>query len=173
MLIIYRKIDGLIASNSGTNSYLPDGPPFEAEVQNAISKLGGTPEDYAEYRLNDNKDKELVEQILNAGTYELQFDNGEPIGVTVYPRLTLTADKNQVIADGLDKVTVTANLADAQDTDPVTFEVEGIEPVEVIPEDGVASISLSFEPGNDGPHTITARHIRYGVKYVAVEVVQA
>jgi hypothetical protein len=172
MLIVYRKLDGLIVSNSGTNSYLPDGPPFELEVQNAISKFGGTPEDYAEYRLNDNKDKELVEQILNAGTYELQFDKEEPVGVTVYPRLTLAADKQQVVADGLDKVAVTATLADAQDTDPVTFEVEGVEPVEAIPEGGVASISLSFEPGNEGPHTIIARHVKYGVNYVAVEVVQ-
>jgi hypothetical protein len=174
MLIIYRKADGLIASNSGTNSYLPDGPPFAAEVQNALRKYGGAPEDYGEFRLNDNEDRELVGQILNAGSYELQFDtNGEPIGVTVYPRLTLTADKQQVTADGLDKVTVIATIADVQDTDPVTFEIEGVGPFEVVPENGDASVSMSFEPGNEGSHTITARHSKYGVNYVTLEVVLA
>lgn len=173
MLIIYRKFDGLIASNSGTNSYLPDGPPFKFEVQNAIHKYGGVPEDYGEFRLNDDEDKELVERILNAGTSELQFNNGEPVGVTVYQRLVVTTDKQQVIADGLDKTTVTATIADTQNTDPVTFEVEGIEPVEVIPENGEASINLSFEPGNEGQHAVTARHVKYGVNYVTFEVVQA
>jgi GAF domain-containing protein len=50
VLIIYRKNDGLVCSISGTNSLLPEGPPFEAEVQNAIRKYGGTPDDYDEAR---------------------------------------------------------------------------------------------------------------------------
>lgn len=83
MLIVYRLSDGLIASNSGTNSLLPEGPLFEDEVQNAIRKLGGQPEDYGEFRLHDVEDVETVRAILNAEEYELEFDGDQPVGVII------------------------------------------------------------------------------------------
>lgn len=83
MLIIYKKADGLIASNSGTNSFLPEGPPFEVEVQNAIREYGGAPEDYGEFRLHDVEQADLVQACLTH-TYSLEFDEaGNPVSVVI------------------------------------------------------------------------------------------
>ena len=87
MLIIFRKSDGLVCSISGTNSLLPEGPPFEAEVQNAIRKHGGTPDNYGEYRLHDVEDAAIVQAVLNAGSIEMTFHtSGEPSGIVAHPR---------------------------------------------------------------------------------------
>ncbi len=172
MLIVYRKSDGLIASCSGTNSYLPDGPPFELEVRNAIRNHGGVAEDYGGYRLNDNEQAETVAAVLAAGSYELTFDEArKPCGVTVYERLSLTCDKAQVAADDADTATITATIDDTSNTDPVTFAVEGVEPIEVVPTDGVAFLDVSFGEGNEGRKTITATHPRFGRNEAALEVV--
>lgn len=124
MLIVYRKSDGRVASCSGTNSYLPDGPPFAEEVQNAIRKLGGVPDDYGEFRLNDERDAELVQAILNAGSYELTFDAaGNPTGVKIYPRLTAAATPNPAAVNAV--VEVTATLPAGSPDTKVTFALEG------------------------------------------------
>lgn len=87
MLIVYRKSDGQVCSVSGTNSLLPEGPAFEAEVQNAIRKLGGFPKDYGEYRLHDLEDVDMVQSVLAAGRVEMVFQqDGTPSGIVVHPR---------------------------------------------------------------------------------------
>jgi hypothetical protein len=87
VLIIYRKADGQVCSVSGTNSLLPEGPRFEVEVQNAIRKHGGSPDDYGEYRLHDVQDAAIVQAVLGAGSVEMTFHkDGAPSGIVVHPR---------------------------------------------------------------------------------------
>ena len=84
MLIIYRKRDRRVVGNSGTNSYCPEGPPFDLEVRNVIAVYGGSPSDYGEFRLHDKRDKEIVEAIMLGVEYELEFDaQGNPIGIKI------------------------------------------------------------------------------------------
>lgn len=154
MLIVYRKSDGLVASNSGTNSYLPDGPPFEAEVQNAIRKFGGTPEDFGEFRLNDESDTELVQEILAAGSYELIFKRGQPIGIKTYSRIRLRCDKQVVAADGIDKAIIVADVGDAHNADPIEFFVDGVPIGTVQGVEGKAS--FEFSAANPGVYEIRA-----------------
>jgi len=83
MLIIYRKLNGDVVYNSGTNSYLPLGPSFEDEVQNAIEIYGGAADDYGEFRLHDVEQADLVQKCLTHN-YVLEFDNsGNPVGVII------------------------------------------------------------------------------------------
>lgn len=92
-------------------------------------------------------------------------------GSEVVPRLVLTADKRQMVADGVDQATITATVVDPADADPVTFTVEGEEPVEVPLTDGQASLSLGFGAGNEGQKTVVVTHPRYGRNEVRLEVV--
>lgn len=167
MLIIYRKSDGLIASNSGTNTFLPDGPPFEAEVQNAIRKLGGVAEDYGEYRLNDEADAELVQQILNAGSYDLTLDSeGKPNGVRIYPRLTAEASPNPAAVN--DIVTVTAALPlDSPDSE-VVFQIAGGTAYSEPATGDQASHAYAFATAGDYMILVSSAH--HGVAQVGVKV---
>lgn len=167
MLIVYRKADRLVASNSGTNSYLPEGPPFEIEVQNAVNRFGGTPEDYGEYRLHDERDADLVQAILRAGSYELVFDaQGNPTGVRVYPRLTASASPNPAAVNAV--VEVTAALPpDTPDTE-VMFAVDGGTPVTEPVVQGQAVHAYAF--AQPGTYRITVSSQHHGTAVVEVTV---
>ncbi|NPV70284.1 MAG: hypothetical protein HPY55_06520 [Firmicutes bacterium] len=166
MLVVYRRTDGAIASNSGTNSNLPDGPAFEAEVQNAIRKLGGTAQDYGEYRLNDNESAETVAAILASGSYDLTFDEaGQPSGVIIYERLAVVTDKAQIVADGVDTATVTVMLPDGAEDGEVIFEVNGEQAAVTTTVNRMATLEFSSaEAGVYGIEAISARHGRAGVE---------
>jgi len=154
-------------SNSGTNSYLPEGPPFEAEVQNAIRWYGGTPEDYGEFRLHDERDAEVVAAIFVAGSYELIFDDsGTPVGVKTYPRIevsvsTQTAEPNQ-------EVTVTATVpADTKDIEACFFVAGSEEPIVEPIVNGTASHTFVFpDPGRYIIEVGSDSHGRAGVEVV-------
>lgn len=92
-------------------------------------------------------------------------------GDEVVPRIVAVVDKGRVVADDADKVTITATITDATNTDPVVFAVEGAEPVEVVPTDGMATLEVTFGAGNEGRKTITATHPRFGRNEVQLEVV--
>lgn len=170
MLIVYRKSGGKVASNSGTNSYLPDGPAFGAEVQNAIVKLGGTDTDYAEYRLNDQADAALVQQILNSGSYELTFDaQGKPTGVVTYARIAVTADKSQILANGVDAATITAQVADTASTESLAFVIDGDEAGAVPVQSAAGKATLIYKTTKFGRHIIEVRSsTKYGRNMVEV-----
>ncbi|MBC7340878.1 MAG: Ig-like domain repeat protein [Clostridia bacterium] len=165
MLIIYCKSDGKIASNSGTNSYLPDGPPFEAEVQNAVRKYGGTPEDYAEYRLNDSNP--LVQEIMEAGSYELLFDDKKtPIGVKTYARLTAEAAPNPAAVN--ETVIITATLPPSSPDTAVVFQLAGGQAYTEPVLNGQASHAYAFTM--PGAYSIAVSSEHHGVQRVGVKV---
>ncbi len=168
MLIIYRKTDGLVASNSGTNSYLPDGPSFEAEVQNAIRKYGGTPDDYGEYRLNDERDADLVWSILNAGSYELTFDaQGKPTGVLIYPKLVVEASPNPAAVNATVEVTATLPL-NTPDTEVIFTLRGGGTPIKEPVVQAKAVHAYAF--ASAGTYRIAVSSAHHGTAYVEVTV---
>lgn len=157
MLIIFRKSDGAICSNSGVSSGYPEGPPFEAEVQNAINMFGGQPEDYGEYRINSAENPELARQIAYAGSYELLFDeDNNPVDVIIYPRITLTIGKTQITAGGADIALITANVGDPNNNDEIEFFVDGQSIGAVQAEAGVAELEFTAE--DPGIYTIRAEN---------------
>ncbi len=167
MLIVYRKADHVIASNSGTNSFLPQGPPLDWEVQNAIKKLGGVVADYAEYRLDDEQDAVPVREIMNAGSYELAFDaQGNPTGVVTYAGLTASATPNPVAINAT--VTVSATLPAGTPDISLTFQVEGgaayTEPVSA----GQASHAYAFV--TPGTYRVVVSSLHHGTQVVEVVV---
>lgn len=91
MLIIYDKTTGEPLFNSGTNSFQPEGPDFAEELPNAIAFYGGKAEDYGWFRVHDVEDRELVNSILQCGSYDLAFnENGEATGIeNIYYKPTI------------------------------------------------------------------------------------
>lgn len=167
MLIIYRKSDGLVISNSGTNSLMPDGPPFDAEVQNAIRKLGGLATDYAEYRLNDVTDVATVQAILDAGSYTLTFDaQGSPTGVQIWPKLTAAAAPNPAAVNAT--VTLTVTLPAGTPDTSATFQVEGGQTYAEPVTNSQASHAYAF--ALPGTYLVTVSSAHHGAQVVEVAV---
>ena len=118
MLIIYRKSDGAVLGNSGTNNLLPDGPKFEDEVKNIIRKYGGKAENYGEYRINDKENAVLVRAILGAESCELEYAGGKPVGVTnIKARVIVPPepkpDPDAELAGAIEAATTLQELKDA------------------------------------------------------------
>lgn len=82
MLIIYRIADGVVLHNSGTNSFMPEGPEFEVEVLNVIAKYGGESSDYAPYRLHDLDEAEKVQKVLTHSV-SIAFEGETSVDVVV------------------------------------------------------------------------------------------
>jgi len=149
MLIIYRKSDGIIICDSGKNDFLPLGPEFEVEVQRAIAKMGGTIDDYAEYRINDKEQPGLTDYLVNSGSYQIMFNElGDPIGVTYWQKVNIDCPASVVInqpvnitasvqgGDGIEAIMYVDGIEKARGLMPVTwsvmFETVGRYVIEVI-----------------------------------------
>lgn len=163
MLIVYRKSDGLVVSNSGTNSLLPDGPPFEAEVQNAIGNFGWPLEDYGEYRLHDENDAALVKQIMEAGSYSLAFDeDGNPTGIdTIFNRVQLTCPATAEVDRS---VNLQASAEGGEGIEAVLY-IDGAEQSRA---DMPASWQVQFD--TVGTYAVRVEAGRHGVIYAGVVV---
>ena len=163
MLIIYRISDGAICSNSGTCTCFPEGPPFEAEVQNAIKDFGGVPEDYGEYRLHDENDAALVQQIMAAGSYTLAFDqDGNPSGVdTIYSRVQLTCPAT---AEDDQAITIQASAEGGEGIEAILY-IDGVEQARA---NMPASWGVVFESAGEYEVRVDAgRHGQAGGRVIA------
>lgn len=75
MLIIYRKSDGVVVDNQGTNSLYPLGIPEATILIDYIAKKnGGNIEDYEVLRLHDIDDIEIVNKTF---THEYSIQDGQ------------------------------------------------------------------------------------------------
>lgn len=81
MLLIYRKSDGMVMNGPNTNFRYPEGPPYEAELENVLQIHGGTEADYRAHRLHDENDGGLVAEIFEAGSAQVILEEGKVIGV--------------------------------------------------------------------------------------------
>lgn len=106
MIIIFDST-GRRVNDFGTNSLYPDGVPYDPR-----------PGEYI-YRINDND--QLVSQIIAAGSVEGVIVNGVVESVIVYKRITVTVDKPQITANGIDTATITATVDDPASTEPIEF----------------------------------------------------
>lgn len=167
MLLVYRKSDGRVIINSGTNSFLPDGPPFETEVQNAILAAGGQTADYASVRLNDQADGDQVQAILAGGAcYVLTDQAGNPTGLQLYAHIGANANPNPAGVN--QSVNVTA-LLPADTPDPtVTFQVQGgaayLEPIAA----GQAAHTFAF--ATPGRYSLLVSSDHHGTTWLEVTV---
>lgn len=161
MLIIYRKLDGVVVANSGTNSLLPNGVPFEDEVQNAIKEHGGTSADYGEYRLHDDNDAALVQQIMEAWSYVLTLVDGVPAGVTTFARVQLTCPATATVGQA---VTVAADAVGGAGIEAILY-VDGVEQARA---NMPATWDVIFESA--GKYQVRVESGRHSVAYAEVVV---
>lgn len=166
MLIVFRKSDGTVGSISGTNSLLPDGPPFEDEVQNAVNAYGGVPADWGGYRLNDIADAPAVRSILEAGSVSVAVDAQGNATLVIYPHLSAAALPNPASVNAT--VTVAAILPAGSLDTQVGFQVQGgtpyVEPVNNM------QASHSFAFATAGTYQVAISSDHNGVVYVGVTV---
>lgn len=106
MLIIF-DILGKRINDFGTNSLFQAGVPYDPQ-----------PGEYI-YRINDNDP--LVQEILAAGSVEGVIANGVVQSVNVFKRITVTVDKPQITANGIDTATITATVDNPASTEPIEF----------------------------------------------------
>lgn len=169
MLIIFRHSDKMICSNSGTNSYLPEGPEFLQEVQNAINLYGGIPSDYGEFRLHDVDQADLVQEILNAASYELIFTMGMPTGVKITPKIKLEASPNPFEPGEI--VTLTATIPLDSPDPAVSFLLPGNFEVTEPVVGGQAQHLVQFE--DSGSYFIAASSDTHGTARKLVRSIEA
>lgn len=176
MLIIYRKSDGKTIANSGTNSYLPNGPALEDIIDNAISVAGGVPDDYDEFRIHDDEYPQVVHDIINSGSYELIFEDGVPVDIMIYPKVSIKIEPEVPTVN--EDILVTVEIYDKNYTDTITVKVflDGTEAiielhsVEIETENGIGQLYLSFNEG--GRYGIQVEsHSKYGINFKEVIVV--
>jgi hypothetical protein len=139
ILIIIFDPTGKRITDHGTNSAFPEGVPYEPNAGELV------------YRLHDETDKAKVDSILNSATVEGIMTDGVVTDVTIYNRITVTVDKPEILADGIDTATITATVDDAISTE--TIELHNGETLV----DSKAAVNglASFEITMTAPGTIT------------------
>jgi len=106
---------------------------------------------------------ERAEEFNNMGSLEVNPATEELI---IYPCLTLVADKQTIIPNGVDTATIIASVDGYDITKTVYFSVnEGIENP-ITPENGVAVFQLAAELS--GEYVIQARSEKFGTNNVRV-----
>lgn len=88
MLIVYNKETGAVLDNHGTNSAMPEGPPDDRALLNLP---GRTLADVGLLRLHDEKDADLVKQLL-ANEHTVDVKTKRPVVGRKYPELTPIPD---------------------------------------------------------------------------------
>lgn len=162
MKIIYNTKTKKVVGNTGTNAIFPEGIP---------DKYLNLQPDEKTFPIHDKSEE--VKQILKSGSYELIFDeNGEPIGVKIHPKISISANKNPITTSETCIITATITPAegDALQDEEVIFIVEGIE-YPIMTENGKAQIEYSNE--NAGMHAIKVKSTtKYGENLILIEVIE-
>jgi hypothetical protein len=164
MLIVYSKLTKAYVWKSETNSDFPNGVPLDLELErNVIPNLGGSKDDYGGISIRDTDP--LVGKLFAAASFEVVFDaDGSPLPVPdcirTYARIAVTADKDRIQADGVDKATITAEVPDPANADPIRFFVDGQEVGQAVPVDGRAV--LEFTAADPGRYRIEAESLAPG-----------
>jgi len=179
MKVIFRKADGAVVHRTAWISTMPEGPPFEVELErNVIPRFGGASEDYGYLVIHNEEQAAKAQEVLHAASCELVFQGDEPVDVVCYPRIQVTTDKDRIQADGVDSATITAEVSDPANTDPIRFFVDGQEVGRAAPVNGQAVLDFTAEdPGHyfieaesltPGPPDFDLKFGRNGLKVEAV-----
>lgn len=167
MLVLYRVADGSVVWNTGTNSYLPDGPALEPEMAQLIQHIGGAEPEYAALRLHDSRDQATVQNMLRAGSARV-IDGA----LRTWPRLRLQCPATAAAATDV-TVTAMVETANGDAETVVIFRVVGAEgdSLSVPIAKDEASAVLQF--ANAGTYTIQAESGsgRYGTAIAEIEAI--
>lgn len=128
-------------------------------------------EDFNTYPQLTGKDPATIDFILlQYGERLTEFANIGSMHVdpttkilTIYPRLTITTNKTQITANGIDPATITAS---GVGTDTVNFSVNGGPNYPITPTNGTAI--FQFSSNVVGSFIITAKSTLYGQNSVTV-----
>lgn len=151
MLIIYDAATGEVLDNTGTSSVMPEGPTGALMYVNTDAR-GLTRAGLGLLRLHDEKDAELVQQVLR-NFHRVDPDTKQVVIEGPYP--TLAPNRATIPADGTTPAVITyrSGRAPAQ----TTFDVNGVTVTEPVV-DGTASIEVvTAQPG---PITITCEGLQ-------------
>lgn len=177
-----RQSDGLVASLQGSRQFPSDGG--AALVQNAITKFGGVAADWLALELSPAVLASIVYAgasrqfaTLNSWQEQIADETITFYEVTALAQSTppaISQDKAQIINDGADSVTFTADVGDAGFSGPVTWVVTGPDGSrQSVSENAVAGISTLEFLTNDveGVYRVTPETELQGAGKAAVEVV--
>jgi hypothetical protein len=153
MLIVYEAATGAVLHNTGLRSFAD---PTPEEWYDRVLQVRAPERPMTSYGFHHVTDAGLATEIMNAGSYELQFADGQPIGVLVYPRVQLACPA--VVAAGDDLEVVATVPGDSQDTS-AAFSVEGGGSAVESVTDGKATTLFQFaSPGRYSIWVETAHH---------------
>ncbi len=85
----------------------------------------------------------------------------------IYPRLTISTDKTQITADGIDTATVTATIQDTTQSHAISFTVNNGAPVVVNTVNGATALPITTTMPGD--YIVTATSDIYGTNSVTVK----
>jgi hypothetical protein len=161
MLIVYEVATGAVLHNTGLRSF-PD-PPAEQWFSEVLAPRD--PErpmaDFGFYPVDDIA---LAKQITDAGSYELRFFDGQPVGVQIYPRVQLSGPTTAAV--DMDVELVATVPADSPDTS-ATFSVEGGASITEDIAAATATTILQFaNPGRYAVWVETAHHGSAGMEVI-------
>lgn len=162
MLAWWRKTDKSLISISGVNSGGDPTPEWDFQ-HNIFPTFGGVIADYYVLGLDDA----TAYSIFAAGSVEPALDDqGNPVGVIVYPKLIAGAGPNPATVNAT--VTVMATLPAASPDTQVTFQVMGgqafIEPVSNL------QASHAFAFASAGTYQVAVSSAHHGTVWLEVVV---
>jgi hypothetical protein len=157
--LYYEKATGKILVDKGDMQGDVRETTFDEDtlVYNALA--GYTEETVGVFQLEFG---ERVNEFINVGS--MLVLNNELI---IYPRINITTDKSNIIADGIDSTTITVTIQDTFNPHVINFNVNDGEPVTVNTENGIAV--LQFDTTLPGDYIIKAESNLYGSNLIVIK----
>jgi len=116
-------------------------------------------------------EKYTREDFHNQGSHELIEVNGE-YKLIIYKKISITSDKTQILADGIDTATITATVDDPTSTEQINFYINGELVSSENAVNGVAEIQINAT--QTGEIVIEAESTtKYRRNSITIEVVSA
>lgn len=131
-------------------------------------------DDFSTFSELNGKDPSTIVSIqLNFGDRDSEFLNMGSMHVdpstqvlTIYPKLSISADKTQITANGTDTATITVSIQDIANSHAINFAVNNGTPNTVNTSNGVATYGLTTTL--TGNFVVTATSDLYGTNSITV-----
>ncbi len=167
MILLFDKLTNKPLSGWGpnTNSLFPEGPPMEI----ITLPEGYTWDDVKVLRFPD--DGPTAQQLMSGDYGSIEHDDVQQALIT-HPKITITTNKNQIIADNVDEAIITATLpVSASGDETVTFVVAGVN-YPVMTANKVATLTVKTTATGFILIMVNSE-TKYGQNSIAIEGVQA
>lgn len=153
MLLLFDKITNKPIIGPNSNSSYPDGPAIEF-----LLPQGYAADQVKEVRIHDTQ--ALAQRLITGEYGSYEHDHVYANAIIIYDKISISTDKQQIAADGVDTAIVTATLPASAADETVNFEVaRSIYPVLTV--NRVATLQVKTTIKGDIPISIKSA-TKYG-----------